>query len=106
MSYTALNLVGQPQPEPEEETVVAMTIGEQLREIIAQQREELVIKVTEWLIYSVKQGIRQMFLDECPGITEMDKAFVVAWLREQGMTIIEPKWNFFGSAGRVTISIS
>ncbi len=88
-----------------EETQEEDRLADELQAIINKTREETIAKIREWITYCTKQGMRKMFLDEGPHILPADKAYVIGWLREQGLTITEPRFGWFSGGGRVTIEL-
>lgn len=102
MTPARLSLIGQSEEETDPK------LGDHLQDIVKRHREEVVTKFQEWITYSVKQGARKLYLDEGPGFLPSDKEFIISWLREQGLTVTEPRgMRWLGmSPGRVTISIN
>ena len=106
MPHRSLNLVGNPARSVEGEEVEEKLIDD-LHGLVSAERNSAIEKFREWITYSTKQGARKLYLDEGPGILASDQEFIIAWLREQGLTVTEPRGlAWLGMApGRVTITI-
>jgi len=66
-------------------------LREQINRIVDSHRERVIESVRRWILYWVRQGARQLPLDECPSMAAEDRDFVVAWLRREGFTVHYPR---------------
>lgn len=81
MTTSNLKIVNRADSESE------MTLRERIDSVIGERRARTLEAVERALAYHASIGVREIFLEEIPGIHHADAEFVKTWLEENGFGV-------------------